>query len=165
MSFSEAIYLAKCRHSSVGSERLICNQQVVGSNPTAGSSMSPQAQAEFTQSRKNCLDLSGEPIEYSVDSSSCALHNVVCDILSGVRSTLRHVGCPVDGARLNAAHGDGDGEDDRKERFHSTIIFVTARSYALIRIDDLRDALALDGSLIRLSWRAYLFVRRGSGNR
>jgi hypothetical protein len=25
------------RHSSVGSERLICNQQVVGSNPTAGS--------------------------------------------------------------------------------------------------------------------------------
>jgi hypothetical protein len=25
------------RHSSVGSEQLICNQQVVGSNPTAGS--------------------------------------------------------------------------------------------------------------------------------
>jgi hypothetical protein len=25
------------RHSSAGSERLICNQQVVGSNPTAGS--------------------------------------------------------------------------------------------------------------------------------
>jgi hypothetical protein len=38
----------------------------------------------------------------------------------------------VDGARLNAAHGDGDGEDDRKERFHSTIIFVAARSDALI---------------------------------
>src|SRR5262249_28064342 len=27
------------RHSSVGLERLICNQQVVGSNPTAGSSV------------------------------------------------------------------------------------------------------------------------------
>jgi hypothetical protein len=26
----------------------------------------------------------------------------------------------VDGARLNAAHRDGDGENDRKERFHST---------------------------------------------
>src|SRR4029434_5102277 len=36
--------------------------------------------------------LSGEHIEHSVDGSSCDLHNVVCDILSGVRSTLRHVG-------------------------------------------------------------------------
>ena len=30
--------IGKRRHSSVGLERLICNQQVVGSNPTAGSS-------------------------------------------------------------------------------------------------------------------------------
>jgi hypothetical protein len=26
----------------------------------------------------------------------------------------------VDGARLNAANRDGDGENDRKERFHGT---------------------------------------------
>ena len=39
------------------------------------------------------------------------------DILGCVRSALRHVGCSVDGARLNAAHGDGGGENDRKERF------------------------------------------------
>jgi hypothetical protein len=33
-----AFVWGECRHSSVGQERLICNQQVVGSNPTAGSS-------------------------------------------------------------------------------------------------------------------------------
>ena len=55
------------------------------------------------------------------------------DILGCVRTALRHVGCSVDEARLNAAHGDGDGENDRKERFHGTKVFVAARSYALIR--------------------------------
>ena len=68
--------------------------------------------------RKNCPNLPGERIDYSVHGSSCALHNAVPDILGCLRSALRHVGCRVDGARLNAAHRHGDGENDRKERFH-----------------------------------------------
>ena len=57
-------------------------------------------------------------MDYSVHGSSCALHNAVPDILGRVRSALRHVGCRVDGARLNTAHRDG--ENDRKERFQGT---------------------------------------------
>ena len=68
---------------------------------------------EFPKNRKNCLDLSGERIDYSVHGSSCALHYAVPDILGCLRSALRDVGCRVDGARLNAAHRDGDGENDR----------------------------------------------------
>ncbi len=33
-------------------------------------------------------------------------------------------------SRPNGANGDGDGENDRKERFHSTKVFVAARSCA-----------------------------------
>ena len=51
-------------------------------------------------------------------SSSRALDNAVPDILGCVRSALGHVGCRVDGTRLDAANGDGEGENDRKERFH-----------------------------------------------
>src|SRR6266550_2858668 len=68
---------------------------------------------EFPKNRENCLDLSGERIDYSVHGSSCALHYAVPDILGCLRSALRDVGCRVDGARLNAAHRDGDGENDR----------------------------------------------------
>jgi hypothetical protein len=32
--------------------------------------------------------------------------------------------------RLNGANRDGDGENDRKERFHGTKVFVAARSRA-----------------------------------
>ena len=64
--------------------------------------------------------------------SSCALHNAVPDILDCLRSALRHVGCRVDRAGLNAANGDGDGENDRKEPFHGTKVFVAATSHALI---------------------------------
>jgi hypothetical protein len=32
--------------------------------------------------------------------------------------------------RLNSVNGDGDGENDRKERFHGTKVFVAARSRA-----------------------------------
>ena len=53
-------------------------------------------------------------------SSSRALDNAVPDILGCVRSALGHVGCRVDGARLNAANGEGDRENDRKERFYGT---------------------------------------------
>ena len=74
----------------------------------------------ISTNRKTCLDLSGERMDYGVHHSSCALHNAVPDILGCLRSALRHVGCRVDGARLNAAHGDGDGENHRKERFHGT---------------------------------------------
>jgi len=61
-----------------------------------------------------------ERIDYSVHGSSCALHHAVPDILDRLRSALRHVGCRMDGACLNAANGDGDGENDRKKRFHDT---------------------------------------------
>jgi hypothetical protein len=70
--------------------------------------------------RKNCRDLSGERIDHSVHGSSCAFHNAVPDILGCVRSALRHIGCRVDGSRLNAANREGGGENDRKERFHGT---------------------------------------------
>ena len=63
-------------------------------------------------------DLSRERIDHSVDGSSCAFHNAVPDILGRVRSALRHIGCRVDRPRLDAANRDGDGENDRKERFH-----------------------------------------------
>jgi len=66
---------------------------------------------EFNE-RENCLDLSGERIDYGMHGSSCALHNAVPDILGRVRSALRHVGCRMDGARLNAANGDGNGDND-----------------------------------------------------
>ena len=36
-SLKTAFVFGQRRHSSVGLEQLICNQQVVGSNPTAGS--------------------------------------------------------------------------------------------------------------------------------
>jgi len=62
----------------------------------------------------------GERINYSVHRSSCALHHAVPDVLGCLRSALRHVGCRMDGARLNAANRDGDGENDRKKRFHGT---------------------------------------------
>ena len=87
---------------------------------------------EFGEALRNCLDLSGERIDYSVYRSSCALHNAVPNILGCHRSALRHVGCRVDGASLNAANGDGDGENDRKERFHGTKVFVAASPHALI---------------------------------
>jgi hypothetical protein len=62
----------------------------------------------------------GERIDHSVHGSFCALGNAVPDILGCLRSVLRHVGCPVDGSRMNSANGDGDGENDRKECFHGT---------------------------------------------
>lgn len=65
--------------------------------------------------RKTCLDLSSERIDDGVHGSSCALHDAVPNILGCLRSALRHVGCPVDGARLNAANGDG-GDDREKDR-------------------------------------------------
>jgi hypothetical protein len=37
MNSLKRLSYGRCRHSSAGSEQLICNQQVVGSNPTAGS--------------------------------------------------------------------------------------------------------------------------------
>jgi hypothetical protein len=73
-----------------------------------------------SKSRKDCLDLWGERIHYSMDGSSCALHNAVPDILGCLRSALRHVGCRVDGPRLNATNGDSDDDNDRKERLHGT---------------------------------------------
>jgi hypothetical protein len=58
----------------------------------------------------------------------------VRDILGCVRGALRHVRCPVDGARLNTAHRDGDGENDRKEHFMLLKSIVADSSCALIRL-------------------------------
>ena len=72
------------------------------------------------KSRKNCLDLWRERIDYRVYSSSCALHDAVRNILSGVRAILCHVSCRSHRSCLDSANGNGDREDYRKERFHST---------------------------------------------
>ena len=61
-----------------------------------------------------------ERIDHSVHGFFCTLDNAVPDILGCLRSAIRHVGCSVHGSRVNAAHGDGDRENDRKECFHGT---------------------------------------------
>ena len=55
-------------------------------------------------------------------------------ILSCDRGTLRDVSCLFDGSRRNRANRDGEGEDDRKERFHGTKEFVPDGSCALTRL-------------------------------
>ena len=49
-------------------------------------------------------------------------HELILDDVARVGPNPRfvHVGCRVDGACLNAAHRDGDGENDQKERSHAT---------------------------------------------
>jgi hypothetical protein len=81
-----------------------------------------------SKSRTNWLGLSSQRIDYGVHGSSRALYRAMCDILGCVRSALRHIGCRVDGSRLNGANGDSDPENDRKERFHSNkVSFLTPR--------------------------------------
>jgi hypothetical protein len=81
-----------------------------------------------SESRKNRLDLSGNPIDDCVYGSSCTLDNIVPDILGCHHSALRNVSCLFDGSRPNCANGDGEGENDRKERFHGTkYSLLTAR--------------------------------------
>ena len=55
-----------------------------------------------------------------MNGSFCALGNAVPDILGCLRSVPRHVGRRSGGSRLSSANGDADGENDRKQCFHST---------------------------------------------
>jgi hypothetical protein len=54
-------------------------------------------------------------------------------------------------SRPNSADGDGDGENDRKEGFHGTKIFIAARSRAF---SDCRHD-------VRLQFRLFARVRSG----
>jgi hypothetical protein len=67
-------------------------------------------------------------MDYSVQGSSYTLHNAVPDIVGCLRRTLPDLGRRMNGACLNAANGNGDGENNRKERSHGTkLSLLTAR--------------------------------------
>jgi len=55
----------------------------------------------------------------------CALDHTVADVLGGVHRTLRHVFRCSRRPGLSRANRNGDGENDRKQRFHSTKSFVS----------------------------------------
>jgi len=92
----------------------------IASNSATSAVSTRTSTRAISKSGKNCLELSGERRDDSVRGSSCALHNAVPDILARLRCALRHVSCGVDGPRLNAANGDGERQNDRKEHFHRT---------------------------------------------
>ncbi len=71
------------------------------------------------------LALWRERIDYSTHGSSRALDNTVADVLSGVHRTLRHVLRCSHRPSLSRANGNGEGENDRKQPFHSTKLFVS----------------------------------------
>ena len=79
-----------------------------------------QEHAAKSEGRKNCLDLWRDRIDYSVNSSSCAFNHTVRNVPSSVHAILRHVSCRSHRFCLDSAHGNGERENYRKERFHST---------------------------------------------
>jgi hypothetical protein len=83
--------------------------------------------------RKSSLALWRERIDYSAHGSSGALHHTVADVLGGVHRALRHVFRCSYRSGLSRANGNGDGENDRKQRFHSTKLFVSDASNAPTR--------------------------------
>jgi hypothetical protein len=83
--------------------------------------------------RENSLALWRERIDHSTHGSFCALDHTVADILAGVHRTLRHVLRCSHRSGLNRANGNGEGENERKQRFHSTILFVSDGSNAPTR--------------------------------
>jgi hypothetical protein len=84
--------------------------------------------------RKNCLALGRERIDYGTHGSFCALDHTVADVLGGVHRTLCHVFRCSHRSGLNRANGNGEGENDRKQRFHSTKLFVSDGSNAPTRL-------------------------------
>ena len=92
------------------------------------------AHRRVSNTRKNCLGLWRERIDHSVHGSSCALDHTVRDILRGDRTTLRDVFRCSRRSGLNRANGNGEGENDRKQRFHSTKLFVSDGSNAPTRL-------------------------------
>jgi hypothetical protein len=83
--------------------------------------------------RKNGHGLWCERIDYSVHRSSCALDHTVRDILGCICTALRHIFRCSHRSGLSRANGNGEGEYDRKQRFHSTILFVSDGSNAPTR--------------------------------
>jgi hypothetical protein len=73
-----------------------------------------------TSTLKNCLGLRRERIDYSVHGFSCALHDALHDVLGCICTALRHVFRCSDRSSLDRANRDGEGENNRKQRFHST---------------------------------------------
>ena len=70
--------------------------------------------------RKSSFALWRERIDYSAHGSSRALDHTVADIFGCLHTALRHVLRCSGRSGLNSANGNGEGEDDRKQRFHST---------------------------------------------
>jgi hypothetical protein len=58
----------------------------------------------------------------------------VRDILGCVCATLSHVFRCSHRSGLNRAKGNGERENDREQRFHSTLLFVSDSSYAPNRL-------------------------------
>jgi hypothetical protein len=92
------------------------------------------AHRRVSNTRKNCLGLRRERIDYSVHRSSCALDHTVRDIPGCICTALRHVFRCSHRSGLNRANGNGEGENDRKQRFHSTKLFVSDGSNAPTRL-------------------------------
>ena len=82
------------------------------------------------KNRRSCLELSGQRIDGRVHGFSRAFDHAVTNVLGCLHGTPRYVGCGSDRSRLNRANGDGEGENDRKERFHGTKLFVSDGSRA-----------------------------------
>ena len=75
-------------------------------------------------------ELGRERIDDGAHCPSCALDHTMADVFGGLHTTLGHVFRSSHRPCLNGADGDGKSENDRKERFHITILFVSDGSHA-----------------------------------
>ena len=76
--------------------------------PSAGRRAFPLALLRWLKSPKVSFSLRGEEVDHSVDSSPCALHGAVRDILCRNCRVLRHVLRRANRTRLNAANADSE---------------------------------------------------------
>jgi hypothetical protein len=74
---------------------------------------------EFRTPEKS-LGLWRKRIDDSVHGSSCPFDHTVRNVLGCICTALRHVFRRSHRSGLNRANGNGEGENDRKQRFHST---------------------------------------------
>ena len=100
----------------------------------AGNVIEESSKRASSKSRNNRLELSGERINHGVYGFSCTFDHTVPDILGCHNSALRDVSCRFDGSCPNRANRDREGENDRKECFHGTKVFVADRSRAFTRL-------------------------------
>ena len=80
--------------------------------PSAGRRAFPLALLRPLKSPKVSSSLRGEEADHSVNSSPCALHSAVRNILRCNRSVLRHVLRRANRTRLNAANADSECENN-----------------------------------------------------